>query len=99
MILETYTKQPSEHKDYDIDYSVWLADPVDTLFDIAAAVECVSTPGDASLTVQRIDMTLQTVKLWIAGGASGEKYKITVRATTTGGRIDESELAFKVKDV
>lgn len=99
MILETYTKQPSEFKDYDIDYSVWLSDPVDTLFDVTTSVECVSTPGNTSLTVQRVDMTQQTVKLWVAGGASGEKYKITVRATTTGGRIDESELVFKVKDV
>jgi hypothetical protein len=99
MILETYTKQPSEYKDYDIDYSVWLADPVDTLFDITTTVECVTTTGDTALAVQHVDMTQQTVKLWVAGGTNAEKYKITINATTTGGRIDQSELIFKVKEV
>lgn len=99
MILETYTKQPSEYKDYDIDYTVWLADPVDTLFDVTTSVECVSTPADTALTVQRVDMTQQTVKLWVAGGTDSEKYKITVNATTSGGRIDQSELVFKIKEI
>lgn len=99
MILETYTKQPSEYKDYDIDYSVWLSDPVDTLFDVTTSVECVSTPGDTALTVGRVDMTQQTVKLWVAGGTDGEKYKITINATTSGSRIDQSELIFKVKEI
>lgn len=99
MILETYTKQPAEYKDYDIDYSEWLANPADTLFDITTTVECVSTPGDAALIVQQIDMTLTVAKLWVYGGTDGQKYKITVNATTTGGRIDQSELIFKIKDV
>ena len=98
MILETYTKQPAEFKDYDIDYSPWLADPVDTLYDIAVTVECVSTPGDTSLSVTRIVMTAKTVKLWVAGGTNAEKYKITINATTSGNRLDQSELIFKIKE-
>ncbi len=98
MILETYTKQPAEYKDYDVNYTDWLADPADTLFDITATVECLSTPTNTSLTVHHVDMTTTTCKLWVAGGTTGEKYKITLNATTVGGRIDQSELVFKVKD-
>lgn len=98
MILETYIKQPAEYKDYDVNYAEWLADPVDTLFDIATTVECLTTPADASLAVHHADITTTTCKLWISGGTVNEKYKVTLTATTVGGRIDESELIFKVKD-
>lgn len=98
MILETYTKQPAEYKDYDVNYAEWLADQADALFDVTAAVECLSTPNDASLTVNHVDMTTTNCKLWVAGGTANEKYKITLNATTVGGRIDQSELIFKVKD-
>ncbi len=98
MILETYIKQPAEYKDYDINYAEWLSNPVDTLFDITANVECLTTPGDSSLVVDHVDTTSTTCKLWVAGGTVNEKYKITLTATTVGGRIDESELVFKVKD-
>lgn len=98
MILETYIKQPAEYKDYDVNYADWLADPIDTLFDVVTTVECLSTPGNTSLSVDHVDMTTTTCKLWVAGGIAGEKYKITLNATTVGGRIDQSELVFKVKD-
>lgn len=98
MILETYIKQPAEYKDYDVNYAEWLADPVDTLYDVTAAVECLSTPGNSTLLVDHIDMTNTTCKLWIGGGTANEKYKITLNATTVGGRIDQSELVFKIKD-
>lgn len=98
MILETYTKQPAEYKDYDVDYSAWLSNPADTLFDIEVTVECVSTPGDTELTINHVDMTQQVAKLWVRGGTGGEKYKVTINATTTGGRIDQSELTFKIKE-
>lgn len=98
MILETYIKQPAEYKDYDVNYADWLASPVDTLYDVATIVECVSAPGDTTLVVDRVDMTATSCKLWISGGTANEKYKITLNATTTGGRLDQSELIFKIKD-
>lgn len=98
MILETYTKQPAEFKDYDVNYSEWLANPVDTLFDVVATAECLSTPGNVSLVIDHVDMTTHGCKLWIGGGTANEKYKITLNATTVGGRVDQSELIFKVKD-
>lgn len=98
MILETYEKQPAEIKDYDIDYSEWLASPADTISDATATVVCLSTDGDTALAINGVDITTKTVKLWISGGTSGEKYKITINVMTNGGRLDQSELIFKIKD-
>ena len=98
MILETYEKQPAEFKDYDVTYGEWLANPADTLFDVVATVECLSSPGNNSLVIDHVDMTTTSCKLWVGGGTANEKYKITLNATTVGGRIDQSELIFKVKD-
>lgn len=97
MILSQYEKQPAEVKDYDIRYDEWLTPPSDTLYDVATTVVC-TTSDDATLIVDSVDMTNTVAKLWVSGGTAGERYKITVRVTTAEGRIDESELIFKVKD-
>lgn len=99
MILANYEKQPDERKDYDVDYAEWLSDIVDTLDLVEPSVTCLSDPLDTSLVVEPDPpMTTTQVKLWVNGGTDGMKYKITLKTTTVGGRIDESELIFKVRD-
>lgn len=98
MILATFTKQPLEFKDYDVNYAPWLAPMGDTLDEIETTVVCVTDPADNSLVVDRTAMTASTLKLWVRGGTAGLRYKVTILAYTVGGRIDESELIFKVKD-
>ena len=97
MILNRYEKQPSERKDYEVDYSEWLAGTNDTLDDTFIEVLCLTTPGDTALLV-----TTQTaankIVLWVSGGTDRTKYKVTVRVSTVAGRIDESELIFTIKD-
>ncbi len=97
MILAKYEKQPAEVKDYDIDYSEWLGPPTDTVSSLVTVVTC-ATEVVPALVVQTFETAATTVKLWIAGGTDGARYKVTVRMTTAGGRIDESELIFTVKD-
>lgn len=98
MILAKYIKQPSEFKDYDIDYTPWLTPPGDTIDNVETSVVCITDPADTSLVVDRTENTAMLVKLWIGGGEAGKQYKVTVVITTPAGRIDESELGFKVKD-
>lgn len=99
MILEKFIKQPSEYKDYDVDFAPWLAhDKEDSLDDVSVRVDCLTDAEDDSLTVPTVQITETTAKLWVAGGTAGRKYKLTIIATTTVGRIDESELIFTVKD-
>ena len=97
MILAKYEKQPAEVKDYDIDYSEWLNPVVDTVASTTAIVTSV-TEAVPTLEIDSIMESTTTVKLWISGGTAGASYKVTVRMTTAGGRLDESELVFKVKD-
>lgn len=99
MILETFEKQPAEIKDYDVDYSPWLLPMGDTLADIQTpVVTCLSDPDDTSLECFLVLHTAMTSKFWMRGGTDGQRYKLTIQAETAGGRLDESELIFVVRD-
>lgn len=97
MILATYEKQPAEYKDYDIDYSLWLT-PADDVIDTVTAAVTSATEATPTLLVSLVQNSVYVSKLWIEGGTVGTKYKVTVLMTTDGGRIDESELIFNIKD-
>lgn len=97
MILAKYEKQPAEVKDYDIDYAEWLGPVGDTVASTTAIVTSV-TEAVPTLEIDSIEESTTTVKLWVSGGTGGVSYKVTVQMTTAGGRLDESELVFKVKD-
>lgn len=98
MILAKYEKQPLEVKDYDVDYTPWLTTITDTLASLATSVVCLTDATDETLEVDSTTFSDDTVKVWISGGTDGEQYKLTLRVTTTGGRVDESELIFRVRD-
>lgn len=97
MILQTYEKQPAEVKDYDVDYSQWLAPMNDVLVDAQTSVEDMAG-GASTLVIDNTFITETMVKVWVSGGIDGHKYKITINASTEGGRTDQSELVFKLKD-
>ena len=99
MILASYSKQPVEVKDYDIDFMPWLAPMGDTIDNISTEVLCVTNPADVSLIVASTANTSTLAKIWISGGTDKQKYKVTITVTTVGGRTDQSELVFKVKDI
>lgn len=92
MILETFTKQPNEVQDYDIDFNEYL-----------------TSMGGDSITahviplVDGLDIITSTVvngvvKVFIGGGTAGQKYVVTVRVNTSGGRVREAEIAIKVRE-
>ena len=99
MILELFEKQPGEVKDYDIDYSDWLATQNDTVNTIVSVeVVCLTDPTNTSLVCDLSELMPTFVKLWMSGGSHGHKYKVTVRIETVGQRTDESELIFTIKN-
>lgn len=101
MKLATYSKQPVERKDYDVDYEPWLEhDAEDTLDDVQAVVHVISGPEDEPrLVVESIEITATRAKLWVSGGVDGATYKVDITAKTQRNRIDQSELIFKLKEV
>lgn len=102
MKLATYSKQPGERKDYDVDYAPWLEhDANDSLNDVQATVTVTSGTDDdgATLQVESIEITATIIKLWVSGGVNGVTYKVDLTVKTQFGRIDECELVFKVKEI
>lgn len=98
MILDRYIKQPAEVKDYDVDYSLWLTPMTDSILNAVASVVCITNPANTSFVIDQVEFTPSTVKVWVSGGTDQEKYKVSILTRTVGGRIDESELLFTVKD-
>ncbi|MEO8021069.1 hypothetical protein [Polaromonas sp.] len=100
MILGKHDKQPAEVKDYPIDYSEWLSEiPAgDTLASAIAVATCTTTPADTALVVDQVIVSPIGVAVWLSAGTDGETYKVTVTATTVGGRVDQSEITVRVKD-
>jgi hypothetical protein len=98
MILGMFYKQPSEVKDYTISYSDWLAGTGDSVNDATAAVICTSDQADTALVVNNVYISTTSVTVWLSGGTDRRKYKVTVQASTVGGRLDESEFFVVVRD-
>lgn len=98
MILSRFIKQPAEVKDYDVDYNEWLTPSADTLSNTTTSVLCQTDPDDTSLTIDSVQTAASAIKIWVSGGTDGARYKVTVQVDTLGGRRDESELIFVVKD-
>lgn len=91
MNLGTFTKQPVEVKDYDLDYSEWLV-----AADTVEAAEVTVEP--AGLTVGSVFTHDTKVKVWLSAGSDGAVYKLTVTMTTADGRVKQDEFKVKVKD-
>lgn len=99
MILKTFTKQPADVKDYDVRYADWLGEMTDTLVSVAIpVVTCLTDSADTALVVDSTSVTSDTLKLWMSGGTAGATYKVSFVVTTAGGREDQSELKFNVRD-
>ena len=91
MNLGTFTKQPVEVKDYDLDYSEWLV-----AADTVEAAEVTVEP--AGLTVGSVFTQDKKIKVWLSAGTNGTAYKLTVTMTTADGRVKQDEFKVKVKD-
>lgn len=90
-ILDNFEKQPGETKVYGFDYTDFLTAHADTIASIAISAEPGVTLGASSFLGGR-------VKVLVSGGTDGTGYKITCRATTTGGLVEEADIQVAVKE-
>lgn len=90
-ILNTFTKQPAEVQDYDLVFTDWLA----ALGDTALSADVQVPTG---ITLDSSVLADGVVKVFLSGGTHGQKYKVTVTLTTTGGRTKQDEIVIKVKE-
>lgn len=101
MLIGKFTKQPAETLDYDIDFSEFLSDG-DTLVTTGNP----PVPDPLNVVISPSGMTAgptlvldgTTIKQWLSGGTDGQKYKITITATSNAGRVKQVEFTVRVKD-
>lgn len=87
-----FRKDPSDRLDYDIDYARWL-----TTGDVIESATAVMS-DDCTATVDQVDVSETEVKVWVAGGATGEAGTLTVRATTAQARVKEYSVQFRIRE-
>lgn len=92
MFIATYTQQPNDQLDYDIPYDLVAGD---SLSMVIATVTPVTSPP---LIITESIITGGRVKLWVGGGVAPTTYKVTVKVTTSQGRVKEDEVKFKIKE-
>ena len=93
MQLGSVRQQPNEVLSYTVDYTEALT-PGETI----VSVEGFATPDELEVfNVVPLDGT--AAKLWVTGGTHRARYKVTVRATSSGGRVFEDELMFLIVEV
>ena len=91
-ILGKFTKQPNEVLDYDVDYTDWFAARTDT-------PSAYVVLADTGITVVGSARTGNIIKIILAGGTTGTKYKIQTRLTTTASLVKEAEFTVAVKEI
>lgn len=100
-ILGKFQKQSAEILDYDVDFTEWFSNRVDT----PAVVSPLSIVAEAGITVVGSSLTGMVAKVILSGGTAAatgappSKYKITVRLTTTSGLVKEADFVVTVKDI
>ena len=90
-IIGTFTQQPAERMDYDIEYNEWLLSG-DSLLSVVAVV----APVGLEVTTLIVGTK---VKVWASNGTDLTKYKITLTTTTALGRIKQDEIKLSIKDI
>lgn len=110
--MKTFTKQPSEVRDFDIRFArLFEAMGGDTISSVTVAVTSGNTgvagdlifgPGvlpDTSLIADsESGVAAQTVKVWVGVGVDGITYKITLTMTASSGRVRQVDFRVRVKE-
>lgn len=91
-MFRTAPMQPADTQDFDIEFADWFP-PGDEITSVALKVTpAMPTPPSYAFVAQR-------VKVWVyAGGVDGQKYQISVAATTGDGRTKEVELIVPIRE-
>ena len=90
-ILGVFVKQPNEVLDYDVDYGAWFVGRGDT----ATYISITTDPG---IVITGYSLVGTMAKVVLSGGIDGEKYKVTVRLTTSSGIVREADFSVSVKE-
>lgn len=93
MILGVIIQQPTDILDYDIGYTKWVNDTVES-----TEVNILPSDGTLNVSAQVPPDTSDTVKLWIQGGEHGEQYTVEINTVLASGRNKQDELIVQIED-
>lgn len=88
-MLGTFRKRPDDQLDYDVKFERWLSEG-DTITDATAVADPVG------VTIDRVEVFGDVVKVWISGGEVGASHSINVTVTTDQGRVKEVTLNLRI---
>lgn len=92
-LLGSFTKQPREVLDCDVDYATVLAGRTDTISNKTVEV----TPS--GLTIVSSTIYGNKIKVVVSGGTNAVNYKLSVLATSSANLIYEDEINVLVEEV
>lgn len=90
-ILEIFEKQPGETKALPIAFAQFLTANND-------AYSTHEVDVGTGLTFESSAYANGVVTVFVSGGTDKQSYKVTVRVTTSGGRVEEADVRVKVKE-
>jgi hypothetical protein len=103
MIIDRFTQQPNENRLREIIYDNWLS-AGETITSVTITSEKIS--GDADDSGNPFSSTLSgivndgtRIAYWAAGGAHGNKYKVTFSIDTSFTQTLEDEIIFRIREV
>lgn len=95
-ILGRYTMQPGETLDFDVSYDDWFTGRADTYLSHVAVVEAGLVLVGSIANGNVIKCVVKPDPLVYV---NGQRYKVTVRLTTTSGIVKEADFYITVKEV
>ncbi len=101
-ILAKFEKQPAEVLDYDVSFGRWFANRIDEISThtfVITRLLALDTETPPSLHATSTSVEGRVVKVVLAGGVAGEKYRVGCRITTTAGLTKEAEFDLRVREV
>lgn len=94
MAIATVTQQPNDVRDYDIDFDEWFPSG-----DVITTAVVTASPAMPEAPSAAIAPSGRRVKVWVYdGGTDGLTYTLTLRTSTTDGRVKEVELLVQIRE-
>ncbi len=93
--MTVFAKDPASTVDYSFDWTNWL-----TADEVLSATSWFITPNDAQAPDLGVEISAGNTRgIYISGGAAGQRYKLTCRATTSANRTAERSITIRVMEL
>jgi hypothetical protein len=82
-----------------LDYSINIAQLLDSTDSVAAVSAAVLPDVPGGLTIDDTDVFGTTATVWLTGGVDGTDYEVQVTLSSDAGRIEQMNIAVRVENL